>query len=140
MKLKKNYTSTIDSTSPKRIGRNTVKPETDKNSPFNNSTRRIDDFSRSNGYHSSLPNINNQIAPDNHHSNPKSENLISKTNSSEDLSQLMQKNKIIKSKKTKKSIKRKIKNFIIFAFFIFLAVIVIKFLPNIIDFYQKNIG
>ncbi len=140
MRFKKNNIPASDSSNPKRIGRNTVKPEANKYSPFNNSTRRIDDFSRPNGYHSSLPNINNQIAPDNHHSNTKSENLFSKTNSSEDLSQLMQKNKIIRSKKPKHSLKKKIKYFIIFALIIFLAVMVIKFLPNLIDLYQKNIG
>jgi len=140
MIFKKNKTTANDSSNPKRIGRNTVKPETDKNSPFNNSARRIDDFSRPNGYHSSLPNINNQIAPDNHHSKPSGENIFSKTNSSEDLSQLMQKNKTNKSKKPKKSLKKRIKHLIIFALIIFLVVMAIKFLPNLIDIYQKNLG
>jgi len=141
MKLRKKTNTIEQTTSPNRLGRNTVKPNTDKNSPFNNSPRRIDDFNRPNGYHSSLPNINNQLAPDGHHSNTKSENIFSKTNSSQDLSMLMQKKQVQnKNNKPKKSFKKRAKRLFILVFILIIVAIIIKFLPSLIDLYQKNIG
>jgi len=141
MKFRKNTKTEEQSTNPNRLGRNTVKPNTDKDSPFNNSSRRIDDFNRPSGYHSSLPNINNQVAPDGHHNNLKSQDIYSKNDSSQDLSQLMQKNQNHKIKnKPKKSIKKTIKHFSILVLIAAIVIAMIKFLPSLIDLYQKKIG
>ena len=92
---------------PQRLGRNIVKPGSAKDSAFGgNITRRIDDFNRPSGYHSSLPNINSQVAPDSHHSKTRGQDLFSRSNESTDLGSLMDRAKKVstQTKKPKKHI------------------------------------
>ena len=108
---------------PQRLGRNIVKPGRAKDSAFGgNITRRIDDFNRPSGYHSSLPNINSQVAPDSHHSKTRGQDLFSRSNESTDLGSLMDRAKKV-STQTKKPKKSKFKIVKRVCLFILLCVI-----------------
>ncbi|MEI8187337.1 MAG: hypothetical protein WCG30_00125 [Candidatus Saccharibacteria bacterium] len=108
---------------PQRLGRNIVKPGSAKDSAFGgNITRRIDDFNRPSGYHSSLPNINSQVAPDSHHSKTRGQDLFSRSNESTDLGSLMDRAKKV-STQTKKPKKSKFKIVKRVCLFILLCVI-----------------
>jgi hypothetical protein len=78
---------------PHRPGRNTVKPLQIKNSSSainGGLNRRIDDFNRPSGYHSSLPNLNTQIKAEKSHQNDK-QGFFTNINESTDLSTLLNK-------------------------------------------------
>jgi len=94
---------------PHRLGRNTVKPmpQNEKSTLLNGGyNRRIDDFNRPNGYHSSLPNLNLQIKAEKAHA--KSENEVyTNVNQSTDLSSLLEKSKKTKHEKPQKHSKNK---------------------------------
>ena len=108
---------------PQRLGRNIVKPGSAKDSAFGgNITRRIDDYNRPSGYHSSLPNINSQVAPDSHHSKTRGQDLFSRSNESTDLGSLMDRAKKV-STQTKKPKKSKFKIVKRVCLFILLCVI-----------------
>ncbi len=94
---------------PHRPGRNTVKPVQIKNSSAainGGLNRRIDDFNRPSGYHSSLPNLNTQIKAEKNHQNDK-QGFFTNINESTDLSTLLNKtdskkhSEIPKKKKSK---------------------------------------
>jgi len=116
---------------PHRLGRNTVKPmqSIESTAAINGgANRRIDDFNRPNGYHSSLPNLNTQITSEKIHKNTKQE-IFTSVNESTDLSNLLNnsKNKSHDKKpKKKKSKLQIIKNIIIMI--IALAIIILIFL------------
>jgi len=103
---------------PHRLGRNTVKPMQSKESTaaINGGTnRRIDDFNRPNGYHSSLPNLNTQITPEKIHKDSKQE-IFTSVNESTDLSSLLNNSQTKshdKKPKKKRSKLKIIKNIII---------------------------
>jgi hypothetical protein len=107
---------------PQRLGRNIVKPGSS-----NDITRRIDDFNRPSGYHSSLPNINSQVAPDGHHSNTRGQDLFSRSNESTDLGSLMDRAKKLttQTKKPKKSKFKIVKRVFLFVFLFLIVGLVI---------------